>query len=156
MARSSSSVYVKAGTMSTVSNSVRQRGGPNVKKALSATSPTRDSDANGFLDAKKPASSISSEWDYKIALVVITALAFATRFWGIGHPNEVVFDEVHFGKVRLSLACTPPRACVGNLVSLTLDVNAADSRDFGSLPRIISKELTSSMFIRPLASYCLL
>lgn len=44
----------------------------------------------------------------------------------------------------------------GNLVSLTLDVNAADSRDFGSLPRIISKELTSSMFIRPLASYCLL
>lgn len=42
---------------------------------------------------------ITWEWDYKIALAVITALAFLTRFWGIGHPNEVVFDEVHFGKV---------------------------------------------------------
>ena len=41
---------------------------------------------------------VKSEWDYKIALAVITALAFVTRFWGIGHPNEVVFDEVHFGK----------------------------------------------------------
>lgn len=37
---------------------------------------------------------------YKIALAVITALAFVTRFHRLGHPNEVVFDEVHFGKVR--------------------------------------------------------
>ena len=36
---------------------------------------------------------------YKLALAVITALAFVTRFHNIGHPNEVVFDEVHFGKV---------------------------------------------------------
>jgi dolichyl-phosphate-mannose-protein mannosyltransferase len=41
-----------------------------------------------------------SEWDYKLALAIITVLAFVTRFWGISHPNEVVFDEVHFGKVR--------------------------------------------------------
>ena len=41
-----------------------------------------------------------SEWDYKLALAIITVLAFITRFWGISHPNEVVFDEVHFGKVR--------------------------------------------------------
>lgn len=27
----------------------------------------------------------------------MTALAFATRFWGISHPDSVVFDEVHFG-----------------------------------------------------------
>lgn len=39
--------------------------------------------------------------DYSIGCVLITALAFVTRFWGISHPNEVVFDEVHFGKVRL-------------------------------------------------------
>ncbi|KAI0998302.1 Dolichyl-phosphate-mannose--protein mannosyltransferase 4 [Podosphaera aphanis] len=39
-----------------------------------------------------------SEWDYRIALSLITILAFITRFWGISHPNEVVFDEVHFGK----------------------------------------------------------
>jgi dolichyl-phosphate-mannose-protein mannosyltransferase len=41
------------------------------------------------------------EWDYRIAITVITFLAFVTRFWGISHPNEVVFDEVHFGKVGL-------------------------------------------------------
>ncbi|KAK1769934.1 putative dolichyl-phosphate-mannose-protein mannosyltransferase [Phialemonium atrogriseum] len=46
---------------------------------------------------KKPRAA-SSERDYKVTLVFITALAFLTRFWGISHPNEVVFDEVHFGK----------------------------------------------------------
>lgn len=45
---------------------------------------------------------VRSEWEYKLALAVITALAFGTRFWGIGHPDQVVFDEVHFGKVRSS------------------------------------------------------
>ncbi|KAF2397583.1 protein O-mannosyl-transferase 1 [Trichodelitschia bisporula] len=39
-----------------------------------------------------------SEWDYKLTLVVLTFLAFVTRFYGITHPNQVVFDEVHFGK----------------------------------------------------------
>ncbi|KAI7525857.1 hypothetical protein KC331_g17284, partial [Hortaea werneckii] len=38
-----------------------------------------------------------SDWDFKVALGVITALAFLTRFWGISHPDQVVFDEVHFG-----------------------------------------------------------
>jgi len=33
-----------------------------------------------------------------IALAIITALAFFTRFYMLDHPNEVVFDEVHFGK----------------------------------------------------------
>jgi dolichyl-phosphate-mannose-protein mannosyltransferase len=41
-----------------------------------------------------------SEWDYKVALTIITILAFVSRFWGISHPDQVVFDEVHFGKVR--------------------------------------------------------
>jgi len=39
------------------------------------------------------------DWDYKLTFGIITALAFVTRFWGITHPNQVVFDEVHFGKV---------------------------------------------------------
>jgi dolichyl-phosphate-mannose-protein mannosyltransferase len=39
------------------------------------------------------------EWDYKLAITIITILAFITRFWGIQHPTQVVFDEVHFGKV---------------------------------------------------------
>ncbi|CEJ85746.1 Putative Mannosyltransferase pmti [[Torrubiella] hemipterigena] len=38
------------------------------------------------------------ELDHKLALSFVTVLAFFTRFWGISHPNEVVFDEVHFGK----------------------------------------------------------
>lgn len=41
-----------------------------------------------------------AEWDYKIAIAIITVLAFVTRFWGINHPDQVVFDEVHFGKVH--------------------------------------------------------
>lgn len=39
------------------------------------------------------------DWDYKVAISIITFLAFVTRFYAISHPNEVVFDEVHFGKV---------------------------------------------------------
>lgn len=35
---------------------------------------------------------------YKIANIVMTFLAFVTRFYYIWYPNEVVFDEVHFGK----------------------------------------------------------
>jgi dolichyl-phosphate-mannose-protein mannosyltransferase len=48
----------------------------------------------------------TSEWDYKLGLVVVTILAFLTRFYLISHPKEVVFDEVHFGKVQ------PPRSRV--------------------------------------------
>ena len=47
----------------------------------------------------KTAGASKSDWDFKVALGVITALAFLTRFWGITHPDQVVFDEVHFGKV---------------------------------------------------------
>lgn len=38
---------------------------------------------------------------HKLALFVVTVAAFITRFWKISHPNQVVFDEVHFGKVCL-------------------------------------------------------
>ncbi|KAG5935876.1 hypothetical protein E4U53_000341 [Claviceps sorghi] len=38
------------------------------------------------------------ELDHWFAFSLTTLLAFITRFWGISHPNEVVFDEVHFGK----------------------------------------------------------
>ena len=81
---------------------VRQRQGQKDKKAVTPP-PSRDSDPNGILkDTKLPegvTKAVTTEWDYKAALATITVLAFITRFWGIGHPNEVVFDEVHFGKV---------------------------------------------------------
>ncbi|EMR71235.1 putative glycosyltransferase family 39 protein [Eutypa lata UCREL1] len=75
--------------------SLRQRNVPGSSKKS-------DAPADAALDrpekSKKKATGASSEWDYKIALTIITFLAFVSRFWGIGHPNEVVFDEVHFGK----------------------------------------------------------
>lgn len=81
------------------SNAVRQRAGK--KGATDAeTTPIVDTEdaINQFKGVAKE--TVQSEWDYKLALVVITILAFITRFWGISHPNQVVFDEVHFGKVR--------------------------------------------------------
>jgi dolichyl-phosphate-mannose-protein mannosyltransferase len=77
----------------------------NRKDKKRATTPNPDSvpesDNDVLAKAKLAANpSKSSEWDYKIALAIITVLAFVTRFWKITHPNEVVFDEVHFGKVR--------------------------------------------------------
>lgn len=60
-----------------------------------------DAEVDKLVKAAAKPPSAGSERDYKIVFTVITALAFLTRFWGISHPNEVVFDEVHFGKVRL-------------------------------------------------------
>lgn len=86
----------------TPQGSLRQRnvGG---KKKDPAVATGSDADFDSIVKANTPPSTAGSERDYKLVLVVITALAFLTRFWGISHPNEVVFDEVHFGKVRLPL-----------------------------------------------------
>ena len=86
--------------MSSSATTVRQRGGQGSKKAGSVPQPTRDDQLSDIVKPEKLKAAVGSEWDYKLALAVITTLAFITRFWGIGHPNEVVFDEVHFGKVR--------------------------------------------------------
>lgn len=51
-----------------------------------------------------------AEWDYRIACVILTIAAFVTRFWHIGHPNQVVFDEVHFGKVCFDSTGLPPNS----------------------------------------------
>ncbi len=83
--------------------SLRQRNvaGSKKKDKDGAAAATSDAELDVLVNAKKvSAKSNGSERDYKIGLVFITALAFVTRFWGIHHPNEVVFDEVHFGKVR--------------------------------------------------------
>lgn len=86
-------------------NAVRQRGG---KRATTDTDSTRIQDSadeaiSQFKGAAKETA--QREWDYKLALGIITVLAFITRFWGISHPNQVVFDEVHFGKVREIFCC---------------------------------------------------
>ena len=84
--------------------SVRQRKGGNNANANQNRSNTPQPNGKTDLDLdalkENAKTAVKSEWDYKLALLVITGLAFLTRFWGIGHPDQVVFDEVHFGKVR--------------------------------------------------------
>lgn len=83
---------------------VRHRG-PKDKKRPTTPNPEAVSEkVKDVIEKAKPrlAPKKNSEWDYKFAISIITVLAFITRFWGISHPNQVVFDEVHFGKVRNS------------------------------------------------------
>lgn len=40
------------------------------------------------------------ERHHKIAFALVTALAFLTRFWGLGHPSDTVFDEPHTIRVN--------------------------------------------------------
>lgn len=82
--------------MSSPNSTLRQRTG----KEKSKTNGKVDQVESDFKDVLASAkTSVSKDWDYKIAISIISLLAFLTRFTGISHPNEVVFDEVHFGKV---------------------------------------------------------
>lgn len=77
--------------MSTASSpSLRKRGG----KKEEDSSPSL-AGQGGSAVAPKP----QSEWKYRLAAVILTLLAFITRFYKISYPAEVIFDEVHFGKV---------------------------------------------------------
>ncbi|KAI1096190.1 glycosyltransferase family 39 protein [Rostrohypoxylon terebratum] len=84
----------------TPQGSLRQRNVPGSSKKKNGSPTGTDSEVDSLdkLVRKQIASPAASELDYKIAFVIITVLAFISRFWGISHPNEVVFDEVHFGK----------------------------------------------------------
>lgn len=70
------------------------------RKGAAETASEPEPEDNKLAKAAQKKTSVDKEIDYKIVLAIITVLAFVTRFWGISHPNEVVFDEVHFGKVR--------------------------------------------------------
>lgn len=96
--------------MSSPAGTVRQRQGKDKKRP---TTPNPDALSEKFpekgavvIEKGRPykPQQQGSEWDYKVAISVLTVLAFITRFWGISHPDQVVFDEVHFGKVRIILA----------------------------------------------------
>lgn len=79
--------------MSSTSPSLRKRGGK--KEASLRPDDVSSPSLRKSTAVRKP----YSEWDYKLALAVLTVLAFITRFYKISYPDEVVFDEVHFGKV---------------------------------------------------------
>jgi dolichyl-phosphate-mannose-protein mannosyltransferase len=90
--------------MSGQQGSVRKRKDASVvgkakEPAVTGIATPQDTDLDALVKANSEIQSPGVEWDYRIAITIITILAFITRFWGISHPNEVVFDEVHFGKV---------------------------------------------------------
>jgi dolichyl-phosphate-mannose-protein mannosyltransferase len=90
--------------MSSPAGSVRQRPGKDKKRPISPNPEALSEKVANAVEKVKPYKPVQQgkEWDYKLAISVVTVLAFITRFWGIRHPDQVVFDEVHFGKV-----CTP-------------------------------------------------
>jgi hypothetical protein len=131
--------------MASPTASLRQRNPAAVtpkKKDASATgiAAPKDPELEALVKANLNSKSTGSEWDYKLALAIITIAAFVTRFWGISHPNEVVFDEVHFGKVRVM----PCRAREQLLI-----------RCLHSLHRIICSAHISSMSTLHWESSCL-
>ncbi|OJD20914.1 hypothetical protein ACJ73_07751 [Blastomyces percursus] len=81
--------------MSSLPPSLRQRGG---KKTAAVKEPQANPPLIKSNPHKKAVAKPAVQWDYKAALVILTVLAFATRFANISFPDEVVFDEVHFGK----------------------------------------------------------
>ncbi|KAG7104138.1 Dolichyl-phosphate-mannose--protein mannosyltransferase 4 like [Verticillium longisporum] len=93
------SPFTMASTTATPQGSVRQRNTASKKSPVAS-----DSEPDVKVTAKAKAKSVArslkkpSETEYGVGLAITTLLAFVTRFWGISHPNEVVFDEVHFGK----------------------------------------------------------
>jgi len=120
---------------------------PNVEALSEKVS---DQVANVFEKAKpyKPQQQ-GSEWDYKLAISVITVLAFITRFWGIRHPDQVVFDEVHFGKVSQNVHyCPKLYHSTRNKSWLEQKANTGHS-----LHPTTSKEPTSSTCTLPSANF---
>ena len=91
--------------MSSQVGSAKKRKDANIPAKAKDASTTsigapRDADLDALVKANLKSKKGAVEWDYRAAISLITVLAFFTRFWGISHPSEVVFDEVHFGKVR--------------------------------------------------------
>jgi dolichyl-phosphate-mannose-protein mannosyltransferase len=76
---------------------LRQRG---PKKPVAAKSEKGPSPGDSPKQSKKHkvVSDAGTERKYQLVNAVLTVLAFATRFYLINYPSEVVFDEVHFGK----------------------------------------------------------
>lgn len=85
-----------------VGSGARQRKGNTpqpASEALNGTLGESPIDRKKRLEHSPP----QAQWTYWVAFVVVVLLAFATRFWNITYPREVVFDEVHFGKVSLQV-----------------------------------------------------
>ncbi|KAK4168730.1 Dolichyl-phosphate-mannose-protein mannosyltransferase-domain-containing protein [Cladorrhinum sp. PSN259] len=81
----------------TPQGTVRQRNVAGISKK-SKDGASSDVEIDKLVKAASKPPKVYSERDHKLAFFFVTVASFLTRFWGISHPNEVVFDEVHFGK----------------------------------------------------------
>ncbi|KAI0705180.1 glycosyltransferase family 39 protein [Cytidiella melzeri] len=83
---------------------IRNRGrvGPSTRYSNSSGSQTDEVDDHITASHPRDRSSIEKLLETEEASVAVVAmltlLAFALRFYKINHPDQVVFDEVHFGK----------------------------------------------------------
>lgn len=86
--------------MSAAAGGARHRAVKKMEKEANGISETQAGDIPAIVQHTKATEASRSEWDFRAALSVITGIAFVLRFYGITHPDQVVFDEVHFGKVE--------------------------------------------------------
>ena len=71
-----------------------------------ASAPTDDSDADSVSSKRRdddeqpapPPDDATADAPHPSILLLLLGLGVVTRFYGLGWPREVVFDEVHFGK----------------------------------------------------------
>ncbi|KAG0130994.1 Dolichyl-phosphate-mannose-protein mannosyltransferase-domain-containing protein [Tuber indicum] len=85
--------------------SVRQRASKKKGTAQAVLNSGSGSNSEDELLSKKqkvsapvPGAFGHAQGPFRIWLFLLTAAGIITRFYKISHPNEVVFDEVHFGK----------------------------------------------------------
>ncbi|CAN6605821.1 dolichyl-phosphate-mannose--protein mannosyltransferase 4 [Trichomonascus vanleenenianus] len=78
-----------------MASELRQR---NVASKKKSSAQLRGPDASSSPKPSAPDRVKQRDRCYRLANLALTVLAFATRFYIINHPDQVVFDEVHFGK----------------------------------------------------------
>jgi len=85
---------------------VRQRASKKKGAAQAVLNPGSGPNSEDELLSKKqkvsapaPGAFGHAQGPFRIWLFLLTIAAIFTRFYKISHPKEVVFDEVHFGKV---------------------------------------------------------
>lgn len=138
--------------MSSPPPSLRQRAG---KKTGGTSTPEKASVYTApAMRNPQQATKSKSEWDYKLALVVITVLAFATRFYKINYPDQVVFDEVHFGKVNtMILVFNPPFWLLLGLITFYVNLVCVILSSADVLLRCSPTICKTSLCIRRLAGW---
>jgi dolichyl-phosphate-mannose-protein mannosyltransferase len=83
-----------------VGNGLRQRPAAvaQVQSGVTGPVPTQPEDNKKLVKKEQSILQTLDEWEFIIAPLIFTALAFFTRLYKIGISNIVTWDEAHFGK----------------------------------------------------------